>query len=352
MGWGRYYGGWGRRAQPGKKATAASLSTATLQRIIDQQKAQEEATARYYAQQAEARRRAEERAAEEARLEALHGGKEGLAKWRFENAEKLEAERQAKIAAERQANIEAALVKDMAELRTELAALPRTATSAAAGGGQSTFQINKAQTKQHFHLTDRELEVLPKQVIMKEGAKKPSKILWSSGDIFAAVARKEGKKRLRQYQALYSPSLARKFIEDELAVLETKHPSLVERARAKTVSMLRASDDAAIAQADAAEKQVEAALKALEAARDKQRAARTALRSVATEAEIQAMNLVEIPEDEEPEEDDGYRSTHPKAPVSRTPFTAAEEGADGARKKQRTAVAGSSSASSSALLVD
>ena len=52
-GWGRYggyrYGGYSAR-QPGKKATAKSLSTTTLQKIIDQQKAEEAATARYYQQ--------------------------------------------------------------------------------------------------------------------------------------------------------------------------------------------------------------------------------------------------------------------------------------------------------------
>ena len=46
MGWG-FYRGYGRYGgysqQPGKKATTASLSTATLQRIIDQQKADAEA---------------------------------------------------------------------------------------------------------------------------------------------------------------------------------------------------------------------------------------------------------------------------------------------------------------------
>ena len=45
-----------------------------------------------------------------------------------------------------------------------------------------------------------------------------SKILWQSTDVFNAVARKEGKKKLRQYQAAYNPQLARRFIEDELAV--------------------------------------------------------------------------------------------------------------------------------------
>ena len=47
MGWG-FYRGYGRsyHSQPGKKATAASLSTATLQRIINEQKAQEEAQVR------------------------------------------------------------------------------------------------------------------------------------------------------------------------------------------------------------------------------------------------------------------------------------------------------------------
>ena len=76
MGWGWGYRRYGYSSrQPGKKATAKSLSTSTLQKIIDQQKAEEAAQARYY--QALARQRAAEEArrAEEARLEELHGGK-------------------------------------------------------------------------------------------------------------------------------------------------------------------------------------------------------------------------------------------------------------------------------------
>ena len=154
MGWGWRYGGYRSRGwgQPGKKAQAASLSTATLQRIIAQQKAEEEATARYHIQAAQARRTAEERAAEEARLELEHGGKEALALWRVQNAERLQAERQAKMEADRAAAAEKAIVDSMAELRAELALLPRGVGTT----GSSAFQINKAQVKTHFHLTDRE----------------------------------------------------------------------------------------------------------------------------------------------------------------------------------------------------
>ena len=63
----------------------------------------------------------------------------------------------------------------MAELRSELAALPDDRAT-----GPAHFQMVKAQVKAAFHLTDKELEALPKQVIQKEGAKRPSKILWNS----------------------------------------------------------------------------------------------------------------------------------------------------------------------------
>ena len=297
MGWGwrRYgwggYGGYGRSHQPGKKATAKSLSTATLQRIIAQQKAEEEAQARYYIQAAAARRAAEERDAEEARLEEQHGGKEALALWRIENATRLEAERKAKQEEERQAAAEKRLTNSIAELRAELAQLPRGVGAAV----KASFQMNKAQVKANFHLTDREIGLVPGQA----QATGRSKMLWLSTDIFSAVERKEGRKKLRAYQAAYNPSLARQSIEDELALLESQHPTLVEQGRVAAVVTLREADDAAISAAKAAEQQVEAAYRALEAARAKQHKARAALANVATRDELVAMNLAEIPNDDE-----------------------------------------------------
>lgn len=335
MGWG--YRGWG--APPGKKATAASLSISTLERIVAQQKAEEAAQARYFVMAAQRRQEEEARAVEERRLEALHGGRDALVKWRADNAERLAVEAQAKREADRKAAGEKAIVDELAELRSELSQLPSVANLCSAAGATS-FQINKSQVKAAFHLTDRELESLPKEVIQKEGAKRASKILWASSDIFNAVARKEGKKRLRQYQAAYSPTLARRFVEDELLILENKHPSLVERGRAKAVETLRAADDAAIASAKSAEQQVEAAMRALEAAHEKQRNVRAALRRVATADEIDGMNLAELPEEDDEDEDDGYRSNHKRGSASRTPFTVA---AAGAAKKQRLG-AGPSSA--------
>jgi hypothetical protein len=39
-----------------------------------------------------------------------------------------------------------------------------------------------------------------------------------------AVARKEGKKKLRAYLTAYDPAVARAVIDDELTVLSGKHP--------------------------------------------------------------------------------------------------------------------------------
>jgi hypothetical protein len=41
MGWGRYYGGYNRGRQPGKKETARGLSASTLQRIVAEKEAEE-----------------------------------------------------------------------------------------------------------------------------------------------------------------------------------------------------------------------------------------------------------------------------------------------------------------------
>jgi hypothetical protein len=383
-GWGRgYYGGYGGHRQPGKKAQAASLSTTSLQRIIAQKAAEEEAQARYFVQAAQRRAEAEKAAAEEARLIELHGGRENYLKWREENRERLQAERMAKLEAERKAAGEKAIITELAELRAELAPLPQVNST-----GPTHFQINKAQTKLNFHLTDKELEALPKTVIQKEGAKRPSKILWESADVFAAVVRKEGKKKLRHYQAAYNPALARRFIEDELFDLEAKHPAFVERGRLQAVTALRDADDAAIANAKEAELKVEAAIAAYHKACDKRKEARQALREVATADEMAQMKLVELPgeggggeddddellfpggaqeaaaadaddaEEEEQEEEEEApaavssrkQGKRPMAAQSTTPFTLAAGSSDGppAKKKARASHGGSSSSSSSA----
>lgn len=338
MFWGRRYGGYGR--QPGKKAQAASLSTGTLQRIIAQQEAEAAASARYLIQAAQARKLAEERAAEEARLEEEHGGKEALALWRVENAGRLEAERKAKQDAERQAAAEKRIIDSMAELRSELAQLPRGTGS---GGSVSTsFQMNKAQVKANFHLTDKELGAVPGQA--QETGR--SKMLWLSTDIFNAVARKEGKKRLRTYQVAYNPSLARRSIEDELALLNHQNPTLVEQGRVAAVVSLREADDAAISTAKAAEAQIEAAYRALEAAREKQRKARAALSNVATRDEMDSMKLAEIPDDDDGGSGDDGESESEDVPASSkqqgkrplksaTPITDVGSSADSKKKKPR-----------------
>ena len=131
------------------------------------------------------------------------------------------------------------MVVEMAELRVELASLPRSRSSSPAS---THFQLNKAATKAAFHLTDKDLSALP-QIHATSGR---SKILYASADIFAAVTRKEGKKQLRRYQAGYSPALARRFVEEELALLEQQQPELIERGRKEAVARLRQADDAAI----------------------------------------------------------------------------------------------------------
>ena len=88
----------------------------------------------------------------------------------------------------------------------------------------------------------------------------------------------------------------------------------------------------------------------LEAAHEKQRSVRNALLQVATADELGAMHLAALPErPEEDDEEEGYRSTHPKAPVSRTPFTMA---AAGANKKQKLTSAGGAGSSSAGAGVD
>ena len=282
--------------------------------------------------------------AEEAKLEQEHGGKEGLAKWRADNASRLEADRIAKREADAKAAADKKITDEMADLRVELANLPSFANSAAASTANNGahFQINKAQTKQHFHLTDKELESLPKQVIQKEGAKRPSKILWSSVDIFACVARKEGKAKLRQYQASYSPVLARS--SSRRAQRRPRQaPGLRRGGRAAAVARLKAADAAARANAAAARTRVEEAIRALDAAQGKASAARDALYSVATGEEVDAMALPDLPHarfgDLDAEAAEAAcpavsHSTHPaKRTASTTPFTANGGGAKGKRQR-------------------
>ena len=301
-GWGRY-GGYGRygRAPKATKASAATLSTATLQRVLAQKQAEEQAQSRWASEQLRREREAEAAAAEERRLEEEHGGKEQLAQWRSDNAVRLQQERRAKLEAERKAAGEQAVVVEMAELRVELASLPRSRSSSPAS---THFQLNKAATKAAFHLTDKDLSALP-QIHATSGR---SKILYASADIFAAVTRKEGKKQLRRYQAGYSPALARRFVEEELALLEQQHVELIERGRKEAVARLRQADDAAIVAEKKCEQAIEAALAAMRSAGAKREQARAALLEVATREEVLAMGLVDLPGEEgEGEEEEEVR---------------------------------------------
>ena len=301
-GWGRYggYGGYGRSAPKATKASAATLSTATLQRVLAQKAAEEEAAVRYQLQHQQHMRDSQAAAVEEARLVEQHGGKEQLAKWRVDNAERLQQERLAKMEAERKAAGEQAVVVEIAELRVELASLQRSRRSSSAS---SHFQLNKAATKAAFHLTDKDLGALP-QIVATSGR---SKILYASADIFAAVTRKEGKKQLRRYQAGYNPDLARRFVEEELAVLERKQPELIERGRKEAVERLRQSDDAAIFAEKKCGEAIEAALANMRSAGDKREQARAALLEVATREEVMTMGLVNLPGEEEEDDDDDAR---------------------------------------------
>ena len=150
MGWG-YYGYYGRRgyggSQPGKKETAASLSTATLQRLVKQKEAEErlqqERVLQRARQQVEyARKEAEERA-----LEEKHGGKEALAKWRAENAEQIRKEQREKAEQERREKIEKQNVNALAELQAELAKLPDDSSYGYARMGVNDLNLNKASVK-------------------------------------------------------------------------------------------------------------------------------------------------------------------------------------------------------------
>ena len=303
-GWGRYggYGGYGRSAPKATKASAATLSTATLQRVLAQKAAEEEAAVRYQLQYAARMRESQAAAVEEARLVEEHGGKEQLAQWRSDNAVRLQQERHAKMEADRKAAGEQAVVVELSELVVELASLKR---SRRASPASSQFQLNKAATKAAFHLTDKDLSALP-QIVATSGR---SKILYASADIFAAVIRKEGKKQLRRYQAGYNPDLARRFVEEELAVLEQKHPDLIERGRKEAVERLRQSDDAAIFAEKKCGEAIEAALANMRSAGDKREQARAALLEVATREEVMAMGLVDLPgeEGEEDEDEDEVR---------------------------------------------
>ena len=338
-GWGRY-GGYGRygRAPKATKASAATLSTATLQRVLAQKQAQEQAQARWAVDQLRREREAAAAAAEERRLEEEHGGKEQLAQWRSDNAVRLQQERRAKLEAERKAAGEQAVVVEMAELRVELASLPRSRSSSPAS---THFQLNKAATKAAFHLTDKDLSALP-QIHATSGR---SKILYASADIFAAVTRKEGKKQLRRYQAGYSPALARRFVEEELALLEQQQPELIERGRKEAVARLRQADDAAIVAEKKCEAAIEAALAAMRSAGAKREQARAALLEVATREEVLAMGLVDLPgeegEGEEEEEarlvEEGEAAQAEAAAAACKPKGAPKPSGAAAKKKKRAA---------------
>jgi len=318
MGW-----GWGRRYgyhQPvGKKAAAASLSTSTLQRILEQQKEQERREVQRSQAFAVAMVERQRKEAEERALEEKHGGKEALAKWRFDNAAKIEQERREAAETARAAAAEKAAVDALAELQAEIAKLPVTE-----GGlqlGVAGMNLNKTTIKQHFHLTDKDLEALPKNVVMKEGAKKASSITWNGKDIVAAVIGKFGQRQLRGYLAAAYPGIARLYIADEIALLETKHTGLGAKARAAAVEKLRAADADAAAEVSRLEEALAKATAALEAGRTKHVRARDALETFASAAELDKLWLPPI----------GQRSTEAGG-SSCTPFTAGQQAGPPAKK--------------------
>ena len=147
--------------------------------------------------------------------------------------------------------------------------------------------MNKAQAKKDFHLTEKDLEALPKQIVQKEGAKRPSKISFSAQVIFDATKAKSGKRALRSYQAAAYPSIARRLVEADLEALQQKHPSLAEKGRVATVARLRAGTAEAARGVSSAQAALAQATAALEAAHRKEERAQRALEAVATASELE-----------------------------------------------------------------
>eukprot|EP00326_Haptolina_ericina_P036004 CAMPEP_0181247716 /NCGR_PEP_ID=MMETSP1096-20121128/44766_1 /TAXON_ID=156174 ORGANISM="Chrysochromulina ericina, Strain CCMP281" /NCGR_SAMPLE_ID=MMETSP1096 /ASSEMBLY_ACC=CAM_ASM_000453 /LENGTH=316 /DNA_ID=CAMNT_0023344799 /DNA_START=30 /DNA_END=981 /DNA_ORIENTATION=+ len=277
MGWGRRWGGGYRKSAT---SSAASLSTSTLQRILQQQQAEERRQQEYYVISLRMQKEREQRAAEEQRLEAEHGGKEGLAN----GGTKLEQERIAKAQAERKAAAEKVVVDELAALRAELAQLPEGRCSSAPN--LDTLELNKSQAKTQFHLNERELEALPKNVVMKEGGKRPSKIAYSAHVIFEAVKAKAGKVMLRTYQQQAFPALARTIVASEITKLEMKHPELVEKGRATAVAKLVSAHKEAGQAVEKARGDLARAQEALAQSQRKRERTGEALREVATVDEL------------------------------------------------------------------
>ncbi len=345
MGWG--WGGYYRRRSYGygggqsKKATANSLSTATIARILREKQEDE---ARQQQRMADyARQRAEREAAEakERQLEEKHGGKEALAKWRLENAARLEAERVAKAKAQAEQAAEKKIVDAMGELRSELSQLPFQSQLDFSQITKSTqINLNKAAAKAKFHLTDRDLDALPKTEKRKEGAKRASSITWNGADLFAAVERKEGKQALRQYQLAAYPLVARQFIEEELANLEEKHPDHADKGRAEAVRRLVAAEKAGGEKVDASLMALKKAEEVLTAAIAKQHDLRSALSRCATAEEFDALKLPpildEMVHDEEPSSAPAG-GNNAEASSSTTPFTVGASGGPVAKKQKKVA---------------
>lgn len=330
MGWGRYYGGYSRGRQPGKKETARELSAATLQKIV----AEKEAAARMSADRdlrlLETMQKRAQEEAEERALEEKHGGKEALAKWRAENADTLWAAKLAAYAKARQAAVDRAIIDQIVTLQAELAtfgpldlqsarqdlsalvvnkamvtAKPRarrafsqpsqhTHFSCLPSGSLTTHlaAANSSQAKTTFHLNDREIEALPKDIVQKEGTKRPSKITMKAKDIFeACIAKGTDKATLRKYQRAAFPNLARLFVESELLALDQKYPGFKERSREHLIGKLVEADGLARAAVASAEAKVAAAQMELVAAHHKAGLARKAVESVADSEELHKLML-------------------------------------------------------------
>ena len=284
MGWGRWgYGGYGRY-QPSKKSQAASLSTATLQRIMREKEEEAARDERLMAAWREQQKERERRQAEEARLEAEHGGKENLAQWRRENAERLAREKKEAEEKAAKAAADKKITDEFVALHSELALLPRTGASGT--WDPRALQLNQAQCKKDFHLTPKDLDALPKNVVMKEGAKRASKISYPAHAVFEAVKRKSGKQTLREYQRAAFPAIAVRFVEAEMDALKQKHPDLVEKGRVAAVAALHASVVSAGKSVGDAHEALARAKRAIDVAEEKAERAYDALQRVATSEEL------------------------------------------------------------------
>jgi hypothetical protein len=148
------------------------------------------------------------------------------------------------------------------------------------------------QAKTTFHLNDRAIEAIPKDPVMEEGVKKPSKITMKAQDVFEACLPKgTDKATLRKYQGLAFPTLARRFVKSELQALEQKYSGYEERSREHHIQKLVEVDAQARAAIASAEAKVTAAQRELAEAHHKALLARKAVETAASQEKLDKLKL-------------------------------------------------------------